>query len=81
MHADSSISDRLASTFNDRFRGHDNRNWDEWQTAHAYASAAEIPPHAERAWIGRQKLNYRGIGDRTKLRHLIASNVEQSFLN
>lgn len=81
MHADSSISDRLASTFNDRFRGHDNRNWDEWQTAHAYASAAEIPPNAERAWIGRQNLNYRGIGERTKLRHLIASNVDQSFLN
>lgn len=81
MHDNDSASDGVASTLNSRFRGHDNRDWGEWQIAHAYASAAEIPPDAEHAWIGRQKLNYRGIGDRRELRHLIASNVDQSFLN
>lgn len=43
--------------------------------------AAEIPADATKAWVGRQKLNYRGIGKRRTLRHLICANVDQPFLD
>ena len=40
-----------------------------------------VPIDAKNAWIGRQKLNYRDIGQRESLRHLISGNVDQPFLD
>lgn len=57
-----SSSRSLEGLLNLRFRGHVDRDWEEWQTSHAYAVASDVPLAAERAWIGRKKLNYRGIG-------------------
>ena len=70
----------LESALNFRFRGHDSRDWAEWHGRHAYIDAGAIPIDATKALIGRQKLNYRGIGERPALRHLIAANVDQPFL-
>jgi hypothetical protein len=70
----------LESAFNDRFRGHIDRDFVEWRERHAYQEASDIPADATRAWIGRQKLNYRGLGKRRALRHLISGNVDQPFL-
>ncbi|UUR07231.1 hypothetical protein [Sphingomonas glaciei] len=36
-------------------------------------TVADIPPQADEVWLNRQKLNYRGIGDKKAIRHLIAS--------
>ncbi len=69
----------LESALNDRFRGHSERDFAEWHQ-HAYAEASDIPADASKAWIGRQKYNYRGIGERQGLRHLISGNVDQHFL-
>lgn len=69
----------LESALSARFRGHRDRDWQEWKEWHYYEGAALIPDDAERAWVGRQKLNYRGIADKTALRHLIAANVDQAF--
>jgi hypothetical protein len=70
----------LGSALNDRFRGHVDRDFSEWREKHAYRAASDIPDDAARAWIGRDKLNYRGIGKRRALTHLISGNVDQSFL-
>jgi hypothetical protein len=70
----------LDSALSARFRGHRDRDWREWQERHYYGAAAEIPDAAERAWVGRQKLNYQGIADKKALRHLIAANVDHAFL-
>jgi hypothetical protein len=70
----------LESALSSRFRGHDTRDWAEWHERHAYNDADAIPTNAAKALIGRQKLNYRGIGERQALRHLIAANVDQPFL-
>ena len=70
----------LEAALNDRFRGHSDRNWIEWRERHAYGNATDIPADATNAWIGRQKLNYRGVGGRRALRHLISANVDQPFL-
>jgi hypothetical protein len=72
---------RLESALNDRYRGHLNRDWTEWGEKHAYGDAANVPAAASKAWISRQKLNYRGIGERRSLRHLISGNVDQRFLD
>ena len=66
---------------NDRFRGHADRDFSVWGECYAYTQACDVPADAQNAWIGRQKLNYRGIGGRQNLRHLISGNVDQSFLN
>jgi hypothetical protein len=70
----------LESALSARFRGHDDRNWHDWKERHSYEAAGQIPPDAECAWVGRQKLNYRGIADRKGIKHLIAANVDQAFL-
>lgn len=71
----------LDSALNDQFRGHINRDFSVWAEKHAYQKASDIPLDATKAWIGRQKLNYRGIGERQTLKHLISGNVDQPFLD
>ena len=71
----------LESALNDRFRGHVDRDLSEWREKHAHLQSRDIPVDAKNAWIGRQKLNYRGIGERQSLRHLISGNVDQPFLD
>lgn len=70
----------LQSALNAQFRGHATRDFAEWRAAHAYEAAGDIPEAATKAWIGRQKHNYRGLGSRRNLRHLISANVDQAFL-
>ena len=77
---DMDIFPSLGSALNDRYRGHAGRDWTEWAEKHAHNTADDIPVDATNAWIGRQKLNYRGIGKRRALRHLISGNVDQPFL-
>jgi len=69
----------LDSALGAQFRGHADRDWQEWKESHYYEAAAEIPADAARAWVSRQKLNYRGIADKKALEHLIAANVDQAF--
>lgn len=69
----------LESALSARYRGHCDRDWQEWSERHHYDVASLIPNEAELAWIGRQKVNYRGIADKPALRHLIAANVDQPF--
>lgn len=69
----------IESALSARFRGHSDRDWQEWKDSHYYEAAAHIPD-VERAWIGRQKLNYRGIDGKKALKHLIAANVDQALL-
>lgn len=71
----------LESALNTQFRGHDGRDWAEWNELHIYNSANDVPVTATQAWVNRQKFNFRGIGDRKALRHLISGNVDQPFLN
>lgn len=71
----------LESALNVRFRGHTDRNFADWREKHVYPEASDIPADASRAWIGRQKLNYRSLGTRRALRHLISDNVDQRFLD
>lgn len=70
------VEDKL----NAHFRGHLSRNFQEWSEDHFYEDAEEIPPNVSKAWISRKKFNYRSIGKRRKLRHLIAEKVDQPFL-
>lgn len=70
----------LESALSARFRGHHDREWQEWKERHHYGAAAEIPDDAERAWVARQKQSCRGIAERKALKHLIAANVDQSLL-
>lgn len=70
----------IESALNAKFRGHADRNFSEWATKYAYGEASSIKGDAAKAWIGRQKLNYRGICERHGLRHLISANVDQPFL-
>lgn len=71
----------LEGALNSKFRGHIDRDWQIWREKHAYSAAADILVDADRAWLGRQGPNFRGIGHRQALRHLIASNVDQPFLD
>lgn len=71
----------LESALNARFRGHVGRDFSEWREKHAYNEAHDIPVDAKNAWIGRQKLNYRGLDERNNLRHLISGNIDQPFLD
>lgn len=71
----------LESALNDRFRGHASRDWTEWREKYVHDDANDIPAGATKAWIGRRKLNYRGLSKRRNLRHLISGNVDQPFLD
>jgi hypothetical protein len=71
----------LESALNLRFRGHIDRDFTEWREKFAYGEAKDIPTDATRAWIGRQKHNYRGVSQRRTLQHLISGNVDQPFLD
>lgn len=71
----------VESALNNRFRGHSDRDWIEWRDLHAYSDANDIRADATKAWIGRKKLNYRGIGEPCTLQHLISANVDQPFLD
>lgn len=65
---------------NSRFRGHDTRDWAEWQTF-ATEEANDVPLDAERAWVRRSRGSHRGISDRQALRHLIAGSPDQAYLD
>jgi hypothetical protein len=80
MHADFDAYPSLEIAFSDQFRGHNERDWDEWAERHFYDTAAAIPPAADEVWLNRKKLNYRGIGDKKTIHHLIAANVDQAYL-
>lgn len=67
-------------TLAQRLRGHDQLDWDEWRPLHVL-SADQIPPEAERASLRREKKSHRGIGERRRLRHLVAGAVDQAFLD
>ena len=71
-------SPNLESELNASFRGH--RDWEEWSRKYVWKNANEIPEDAERAGLRREKFNYRGISVRAGLRDLVASNVDQPFL-
>lgn len=70
----------LESALSARFRGHHDRNWQHWRKWHYYEAATQIPAGSEQAWVNRQNLNYRGIADEKALRHLVAANADQGFL-
>src|SRR5687768_14359482 len=65
---------------NDAARGHVDRDWQVWAASHFFRATAELPRDATRAWMSREKLNYRGIGQQRALRHVIAAKVDQPFL-
>lgn len=67
-------------TLAQRLRGHDQLDWEEWRPLHVL-SAGLIPPDAERASLRREKKSHRGIGERRRLRHLVATAVDQAFLD
>lgn len=45
-----------------------------------YGSAAEIPDEATYAGLARSKTSHRGIGEKTKLRELVAGAANQDYL-
>ena len=67
------------SLLNLTFRGHMSRDWEEW-SRFATSAAADVALDAERAWLTRTRSSHRGIGDRKKLRHLIAGAADQAYL-
>ena len=69
----------LESALSERFRGHRERNWQVWKQRHYYEASAQIPNDVDRAWLSRQTLNYRGVGQKKDLKHLIAANADQAF--
>jgi hypothetical protein len=71
---------QLESALNNRFRGHDTRDWQEWATF-ATSDAGDVPLDAERALLRRVKTSHRGIRDRQALTHLIAGAVDQAYLD
>ena len=76
-HPGSTDPDALEATL----RGHDERDWQEWGRDLLVESSADIPPGAERAWLKRTKASHRGISGHRSLRHLIATAVDQDFLD
>lgn len=80
MHDSFAAYATLESALSVRFRGHGDRDWQEWTGRHHYEAAGHIPDDAERAWVNRQKLNYKGLAHKKALKHLIAANVDQAFL-
>ena len=69
----------IESALDARFRGHSDRDWQEWKESHYYEAATDILD-VERAWLERRQHNYRGIAAKKMLKHLIAANVDQDFL-
>lgn len=70
----------LELALNARYRGHDQRDWAEWNARYRYADTRSIPFGATRALMRREGGNYMGIADHKGLKHLIASNVDQPML-
>ena len=71
----------LGSALNARFRGHADRDWEEWQAKHFYREAVAIPDDAEQVWLGREeKLSHLGISKKQAVRHLIIGNADQSCI-
>ena len=72
----------LGSALNHRYRGHAERDWQEWQAQHFYEQAAAIPDDAQRVWLGRQdKLSHRGLSAKQNVRHLIVGNADQACID
>lgn len=69
----------LESRLNEKFRGHDTRDWDAWRGLWT-ANAQDVPIDAQRAWVSRVKASHRGIGQRQHLTHVIAGAANQAFL-
>lgn len=80
MQPDFDTHETLDVALNHRFRGHAERDWNEWAERHHVECASDIPDTASRTWLNRQKLNYKGVSDRKALEHVIAANVDQPFL-
>lgn len=78
--SDEGETTRLDSLLNDRYRGHDTRDWQEW-ASFATTDAREVPLDAERALLHRVKTSHRGIGERQALKHLIAGSADQAYLD
>lgn len=75
------INPSLGSALSARYRGHNDRNWEEWHGRHFYPTASDIPSGADKALLGRQeKQSFRGIGTKAALRHLIVGNANQACL-
>lgn len=70
----------VESALNDLFRGHVDRDWEEWATF-ATERADDVPLDAARALLHRTKASHRGIGERQALRHLIAGAADQAYLD
>ena len=82
MSDDLAVYPGLGSALNARFRGHADRDWEEWRVRHYYGDAASIPDSAAHAWLGReQKHGFRGISGKPALRHLIVGNADQAVLD
>ena len=78
---DLAISPSLGSALNARYRGHEERVWEEWQAKHFYSEAVLVPELAERVWLGREtKVSYRGLSDKQATRHLIVGNADQACI-
>lgn len=71
---------KLDSELNHKFRGMDMHDWNEWSRI-AAENAADVPLDAEKACLRRVKSSHRGIGERTGIRDLIASAVDQAYLD
>ncbi|GAA4013602.1 hypothetical protein GCM10022280_09880 [Sphingomonas swuensis] len=80
MNADFDAFPTLERALQSHYRGHADRDWTEWKADHFRASADLIPDEARCAWLARDGSNYRGLGQRTALRHLVAANVDQPCL-
>jgi hypothetical protein len=78
---DAIVYPTLHAALNDRYRGHDTRDWQVWRDRHFYESAAAIPDDTDKAMLTRIKGNVAGLGDRQRLVHLIAGNVDQAMLD
>ncbi|MGZ8347848.1 MAG: hypothetical protein ACXWUP_12125 [Allosphingosinicella sp.] len=68
------------ATLTAKLRGYDQRRREDWAGLYTQR-ASDIPADAERAWLRREKASHRGIGERRSLRHLVATAVDQPFLD
>jgi hypothetical protein len=65
MPEHSAVYPSLGSALNARFRGHADRDWEDWKATRFYSEAGAIPDDAEQVWLGREdRLSYRGISER-----------------
>ena len=81
MQNEMSTFPTLGMALNARYRGHDDRDWQEWQAKHFYRDASVVPGDADRVWLGREsKLSHRGLAEKQAIRHLIVGNADQACL-